>query len=407
MQVLNQKKAALGFIFVTILVDVIGYGIIIPVMPAYLAELTGSSLSEASSYSGWLIGIFAVMQFFFAPILGNLSDQVGRRPVLLFSLLGFGADYLLLALAPSIGWLFVGRLIAGITGASFSAAYAYVADISSPEKRAQNFGMLGAAFGLGFIIGPALGGILGQWGPRVPFYGAAVLTLLNCFYGFFVLPESLKKENRRPFQWKRANPIGSLLLLKKYPSISALAVSLMLVFIASHAVQSTWSFYNMRKFSWTELNIGFSLAFVGVMIAVVQGGLIRAVIPKLGNEKSLFTGMVFYGVGLVLFALAWEGWMMYPFIVIYCLGGITQPALQAIISTQVSANEQGELQGALTSLMSVSGIIGPLLMTQLFAWFTRDQSPIELPGAPFIAGAALLGISTILAFRALKNRAST
>jgi MFS transporter, DHA1 family, tetracycline resistance protein len=398
----KSGKAALGFIFVTVLVDVIGFGIIIPVMPSLIRELIHGDISDASSYAGWLMFSYAVMQFICAPILGNLSDKYGRRPVLLFSLLGFGLDYIFLALAPNIGWLFVGRIIAGITGASFTTASAYIADISDPDKRAQNFGMIGAAFGLGFIIGPLIGGLLGQFGSRVPFMAAAILTLLNWLYGYFVLPESLAKENRRPFNWKRANPLGSLIQLKKYPAVAGLIISLTLVYIGAHAVQSTWSFYNIGKFNWDEKMVGYSLAFVGFMIALVQGGLIRLVIPKIGQEKSLYIGLLLYSIGMVLFAFASQGWMMFAFCTIYCLGGIAGPAIQGIISSHVPANEQGELQGALTSLMSATSIVGPLLMTNLFSFFTRPTAPVYFPGAPFLMGAVLFLVSTILSYRSLK-----
>jgi MFS transporter, DHA1 family, tetracycline resistance protein len=396
-------KAALGFIFVTVLVDVIGFGIIIPVMPSLISELIQGDISDASSYGGWLMFAYAIMQFLCAPILGNLSDKYGRRPVLLFSLLGFGIDYIFLALAPSIGWLFIGRIIAGITGASFTTASAYIADISEPDKRAQNFGMIGAAFGLGFIIGPLIGGLLGQFGSRVPFIAAAVLTLLNWLYGYFVLPESLAKENRRPFSWKRANPLGSLIQLKKYPAVAGLIISLTLVYIGAHAVQSTWSFYNIGKFNWDEKMVGYSLAFVGFMIALVQGGLIRIVIPKIGQERSLYIGLLLYSIGMVLFAFATQGWMMFAFCTVYCLGGIAGPAIQGIISSHVPSNEQGELQGALTSLMSATSIVGPLLMTHLFSFFTRPSAPVYFPGAPFLMGAVLFLASTILSYRSLKT----
>lgn len=398
-----SRKAALGFIFVTVLVDVIGFGIIIPVVPALIQQLTGGDISAASSYGGWLMFAYAIMQFLFAPVLGNLSDRYGRRPVLLFSLLGFGIDYIFVALAPSIAWLFVGRIIAGITGASFTTASAYVADISEPEKRAQNFGMIGAAFGLGFIVGPLIGGLLGNMGPRMPFYAAAALTLLNWLYGYFVLPESLSPEKRRPFSWKRANPLGSLMQLRKYPAISGLVVSLSLVFIGAHAVQSTWSYYGIGKLHWDETMVGYSLAFVGFMIALVQGGLIRLIIPKLGQEKSLYIGLFLYSLGMILFAFANNTWMMFAFTFVYCLGGIAGPSIQGIISSHVPANEQGELQGALTSLMSATSIIGPPLMTNLFARFTRPGAPVHFPGAPFMMGAILFLISAILAYRSLHS----
>jgi len=397
-----KRNAALGFIFVTILVDVIGLGIIIPVIPKLIQGLTGGGLSEASQYGGWLMFAYAIMQFIFSPILGGLSDKFGRRPVLLFSLFGLGIDYIFHAYAPTLGWLFVGRFIAGIAGASFTTATAYIADISTPEKRAQNFGLVGAAFGLGFIIGPVIGGISSQWGVRVPFLVAATLSLLNVVYGYFVLPESLAVENRRKFEWKRANPIGSLMNLKRYPIVSGLVISITLLYIAAHAVQSNWTYYTMLKFSWNEAMVGYSLGFVGLMISVVQGGLIRVIIPKLGQKRTIYVGLLLYSIGFLLFAFATQGWMMFAFLIPYCLGGIAGPALQGVISNQVPANEQGELQGALTSLMSVTSIIGPPFMSNLFFYFTNNSAPIYFPGAPFVAGAILTLVSILFSIRSLK-----
>lgn len=395
------RQAAIGFIFVTILIDTIGFGIIIPVLPNLIIELTHGTTSEAARIGGWLLFAFAIVQFLFAPVLGGLSDRYGRRPILLGSLFGFGLDYIFLALAPTIGWLFVGRIIAGALGASFTTAAAYIADISTPEKRGQNFGMMGAAFGLGFIIGPAIGGLLGAFGSRVPFMAAAGLSLLNWMYGYFVLPESLKTENRRVFDWKRANPIGSLLNLKRYPVVLGLVASLMLIYIAAHAVQSNWSYYTMEKFGWGPAMIGISLAAVGLLIAIVQGGLIRIIIPAWGQKNSLYAGLALYSLGFFLFAIATESWMMFAFLIPYCLGGIAGPALQGIISAQVPSNEQGELQGALTSLMSVTSIIGPILMTQLFSAFTGSSATYYFPGAPMVMGGVLTLLSLFLAMRAL------
>jgi DHA1 family tetracycline resistance protein-like MFS transporter len=400
----HSRKAAISFIFITLLIDVTGLGLIIPVMPKLIETLTGGSISDASRWGGWLTFAYAIMQFLFAPVLGNLSDQYGRRPVLLFSLLGFGIDYLFLSFAPTIGWLFAGRLIAGITGASFTTAAAYIADISTDENRAQNFGMIGAAFGLGFIIGPVIGGLLGEYGARVPFLVAAGLSLLNALYGFFVLPESLPKQSRRPFQWKRANPLGSLLHLRKYPAIGGLVFSLVLVYIAGHAVQSNWTFFTIERFGWSEKLIGISLGVVGLLTALVQGGLIRFTNPRLGNEKSIYLGLSLYCVGLILFAFASQSWMMFLFLVPYCLGGIAGPALQAIISGNVPSNEQGELQGALTSLMSATSIVGPPLMTNLFAYFTQPSAPVKFAGAPFLLGSLLMAGSTLIAYYTLQRR---
>lgn len=398
-----NRKAALGFIFITLLIDITGWGLVIPVFPTLIGELTHADISTIGRYGGWLTVAYAIMQFLFAPVMGNLSDQYGRRPVLLFSLFGFGVDYLFLAFAPTLGWLFVGRLIAGLTGASITTATAYIADISTKEDRAKNFGLIGAAFGLGFIIGPAIGGLLAEFGSRVPFLVAAGLTLLNTLYGYYVLPESLPKENRRKFEWKRANPFGSLKHLNKFPGIWGLVLSLVLVYIAGHSVQSTWSFFTIERFQWSEGMIGISLAVVGALVAAVQGGLIRVVNPLLGNERSIYIGLLLYTVGLLLFAFASQTWMMFVFLVPYCLGGIAGPALQAIISNHVPSNEQGELQGALTSLISLTTIIGPLVMTNLFAYFTQPNAPIHFSGAPFMLGSVLMLASAIVAYVVLKR----
>ena len=363
----TKRGPALIFIFITLLIDVTGLGIIIPVIPNLIEELISGNLSEAARYGGWLTGVYALMQFIFSPILGGLSDQFGRRPVLLFSLFGFGLDYVLTGFAPTIGWLFMGRILAGITGASFTTANAYIADISTPEKRAQNFGLVGAAFGVGFILGPAMGGYLGQYGPRVPFFVAAGLTMINFLYGYFILPESLAPENRRPFDWRRANPVGSLMNLGRYPVILGLVASLVLIYIAGFAVQGTWTFYTMEKFKWDQTTVGWSLATIGLAFAIVQGGLSRIIIPKLGQQRSVYVGLLFSALGFALFAFATQSWMMFAFMGVYALGGIAGPSVQGIISGQVPANEQGEVQGALTSLTSTTSIIGPLIMTNLFS----------------------------------------
>jgi MFS transporter, DHA1 family, tetracycline resistance protein len=400
---MNNQRPALAFIFVTLLIDVIGLGIIIPVLPALIQELTGGSLSDASRYGGWMLSAYAMMQLVCAPIMGGLSDRFGRRPVLLASLFGFGLDYILMAFAPTIGWLFAGRIIAGMMGASFTTASAYIADVSPPEKRAQNFGIIGAAFGLGFIIGPLIGGFLGTYGPRVPFMVAAALTLLNWLYGFFILPESLPQEHRRKFDWVRANPLSPLINLARYPIILGLIASLVLVYIASHAVQTNWAYYTIEKFGWDTKMIGISLMVVGFVFAVVQGGLIRFIIPKLGQARSVYVGLGLSATGFLLFALATQSWMMFAFTVVYCLGGIAGPALQGIISSVVPRNEQGELQGSLTSLLSVTSIIGPLIMTNTFAYFTDPGNKIYLPGAPMILGAVLSVTATFMARKSLKR----
>ncbi len=400
-----KRDAALVFIFITLLIDVTGLGIIIPVVPKLIEGLIQGDLSAASRYAGWLTFTYAAMQFLCAPLIGALSDRFGRRPVLLASLTGFGLDYLLAGFAPTITWLFIARTIAGITGASFTTASAYIADVSPPEKRAQNFGLVGAAFGAGFILGPAIGGFLGSLGPRVPFFVAAGLALLNALYGYFILPESLKPENRRAFDWKRANPVGSLLSLRRYPVILSLTVSLVLLYVAAQSVQSVWTFFTMERFQWTEKWIGLSLAFIGLTVGGVQGGLTRVIIPKLGQTRAVYVGLGLYALGFLLFAFASQGWMMFAFMVPYALGGIAGPSLQGIMSGQVPPNEQGELQGALTSLVSVTSIIGPPLMTNLFAYFTSKNAPAYFPGAPFLMGAVLTVFSVLFAVRSLTKHA--
>ncbi len=401
-----KRSAAISFIFITLLIDVTGIGLIIPVVPGLIEKLIHGNISDASKYSGWLAFAYAIMQFLFAPLLGNLSDKYGRRPVLLLSLLGLGIDYIFLSLAPNIVWLFIGRIIAGFAGASFTTATAYIADISTPQNRAQNFGMVGAAFGLGFILGPVTGGLLGGYGVRVPFVVAACLSLLNCLYGYFVLPESLAVENRRPFEWRRANPIGSLKQLQKYPAVAGLIISFFLVYLAANAVQSTWSFFGIKQFSWTPKTIGISLGLVGLLVGAVQGGLIRVVNPWLGNKKSVYAGLALYATGLFLFSIASQSWMMFLFLIPYCLGGICGPALQSIISGQVPPNEQGELQGGLTSIMSVTNIIGPVLMTNLFSYFTKPGAPVHFAGAAFFLGGIFMLASLVFAFRTLRYNTS-
>jgi DHA1 family tetracycline resistance protein-like MFS transporter len=400
----TSKKAAIGFIFVTLFIDTMGFGIIIPVLPNLIAHLKGIPVNVAGTYGGLLLTVFAITQFFCAPIIGNLSDRYGRRPILLLSLFGFGVDYIVLALAPSYGWLFIGRVIAGITGASFTTASAYIADLSTDATtRAKNFGMVGAAFGLGFIIGPSLGSLLAIWGLRAPFYGAAGLCLLNCLYGYFVLPESLSKENRRPFEWRRANPFGSLQFLLKHPEIGRLAFSFFLIYLAAQAVQTTWSYFTIYRFGWGPGMVGISLTVVGVLIAGVQAGLTRVIIPKIGNERSIYLGLCLYTLGMVLFAFATQGWMMFVFLVPYCLGGICGPSLQAVISKHVGADQQGELQGTLTSLMSLTTIIGPLIMNGTFSYFTSDKAPFYFPGIHFLIGAACMLMSVLITFNVLSR----
>jgi len=400
---MKKKKLSLLFIFITIFIDITGLGIIIPVIPALITDLIDGSISEAAKYSGWLMFSYATLQFLFAPILGGLSDQYGRRSIILLSLLGFGINYMVMAIAPTITWLFIGRIFQGIMGASLTTASAYIADISTPEEKAQNFGLIGAAFGLGFILGPVIGGFLGQYGTKIPFIAAAIFTLINVIYGYLILPESLPLQNRRKFDIKRANPVGTLLSLKKYPIISGLLICIVLFNISQHATQSTWTFFTIEQFNWNEKWVGYSLGFVGLMAAIVQGGLIRIIIPKIGNIKSVYFGMIFYIIGLTLFAFANKSWMIFAIVIPFSLGGITGPALQGIMTNNISDDEQGEFQGGITSLVSLTAIIGPLLMTNLFSYYTSDQSSIYFPGAPFLLAAILSFIGLLIAIKQLSK----
>lgn len=398
-------RSPLLFVLITLIIDCIGLGIILPIIPGLIQDLTHLDLSHAARYGGWLTFSYAAMQFLFAPLVGALSDRFGRRPVLLASLAGLGADYLFMALAPNIGWLFLGRIISGLFGASYTTAMAYIADISEPEKKAQNFGLVGVAFGLGFIIGPVIGGIFAEWGLRVPFVVASLLSLLNFLYGYFILPESLPRKHRRRLEWKRANPLGALLHLRKYPALFSLIFAVWLLYLAGQATQSTWTFYTMEKFDWTEKLVGYSLGVVGLISALVQGLLIRIIIPQLGTERSIYLGILLYFSGFLLFAFATEGWMMYLFIIPYCLGGISGPALQGLLSSRVPPNEQGELQGIMASMMSLSAIVGPLVMTDLFSRFTQTNPLGYIPEAPFLAAAVLTLLGLALCIRSLKKYA--
>ena len=361
--------------------------------------------NEASKYGGYLLFSFAIAQFICSPIVGNLSDKYGRRPILLISLFGLSIDYVILALAPSYTWLVIGRVIAGITGASITTAQAYIADVSTPENRSRNFGMVGAAFGVGFIVGPLIGGVLGHYGVRLPFYAAAVLSMLNFLYGYFILPESLSKEDRRPFEWKRANPVGTLVQLSKYKQIVALLVAFFFLHLGAHAVQSTWSYFTMYRFEWNEALVGVSLAFAGLLVGVVQAVLAQKSANHFGLEKSIYYGFAMYTTGMFLFAFASSTWMMFLFLIPYCLGGIAMPNLQALLTSRVSKSEQGELQGGLTSLISITTIFGPILMTGIFYYFTMDTAPVQFPGAAFGLGGICMLTSFIITWQLLKPKA--
>ena len=396
----NKKgKAALFFIFITVFIDVIGLGIIIPVVPSLIIDLTGQTISNAAEYGGLLMFIYAGTQFLFAPMIGALSDRFGRRPLLRCSLSAYGLNYLLLAWAPTMTWLFFARFLSGITGATTTTASADVADISAPEEKAQNFGLLGAAFGLGFIIGPVIGGLLGEFGSRLPFIAAAALSLINFIYGYFILPESLTSQKRRSFELNRANPFGALKIISNF-SAAGLFLVFFLIYLSHHATQSTWTYYTMFKFGWDEAMVGISLGVVGICVAVVQGGLTRWCIPKMGLTNAVYLGIGAYIIGFLGFSWAPNGKIMLAMIMPYALGGFAGPSLQGIISNQVPANMQGELQGVLTSLISFSAIIGPPVMTQSFSYFSTSGA-LYIPGAPFILGALLSIVALIIGVKTL------
>ena len=400
-------KKALLFIMVTVLIDTMGMGVIIPVIPELIMELTGEGLSRAAVYAGWLGFVYAGLQFLFAPVLGNLSDRFGRRPVLLYALASLGVDYIVMGLAPTISWLFIGRAIAGIAGASFTPAHAYIADVTPAEKRAQSFGLMGAAFGAGFILGPALGGLLGELGPRAPFFAAAALSLLNVTYGFFVLPESLTPDRRRPFELRRANPAGTLLQIRRQPLVLGLLGSLFLWQFAHQAMPSTWSFYTMYKFGWTEAIVGGSLAFVGAIMVLGQSTLPRFVIPRLGERRTALLGFVAGGAGYFGYAFATEGWMMFAWLLTWLLGALVMPSIQSLMTHRVSEDAQGELQGAVGSLYGLSSFMAPPLMTQLFRRFTADDASIHFPGAAFLLASILVLGSMVLLWSATRPSSAT
>jgi len=399
------SRFALVFIFVTMLVDTMGLGIIIPVAPKIIAELTGpygsntAAMSASAAWGGWLQTAFAGMLFLFSPLIGNLSDRFGRKPVLIISLLMLGVDYLITGLAPTIWWLFVGRILSGIAGASYTTANAYIADVSPPEKRAANFGLTGAAFGIGFVLGPALGGLIGQYGVRLPFFVAAALAVANALFGLVVMNESLPVEKRRKFELWRANPIGSLIALKRYPMVLGFVGVLILIRLAHDANPVIWSYYVYLKFHWNTAQLGWALAFLGILMAFVFGFLTRVAIPKLGEHNAAIIGLAAGAVGFAGYAFATEGWMMYPCMLVWSLMGLAMPAINAVISKHVPGNEQGELQGALASIGGVTSIVAPVLLTAVFSYFTGPKAPVYFPGSAFLAAGAMLALAALLIVR--------
>ncbi|PQV63500.1 MFS transporter, DHA1 family, tetracycline resistance protein [Abditibacterium utsteinense] len=398
-----KRQSSLTFIFITILIDVLGIGLLIPILPEFIAHLTQQSLSEASRNYGVLLSIYGAMQFLFSPLLGTLSDQLGRRPVLLLSLFFAGVDYVLMALAPNLIWLYIGRTLSGITGASFTVANAYIADVSPPEKRSQNFGIIGAAFGLGFIIGPAAGGFLGQWGPRIPFWAAAALCFGNLLYGWLILPESLPVENRRHFSWRAANPMGALQILRKYPVVWGLTGALTLSNLAMNCVNSTWVLFTAIRFGWGARETGFSLAAFGAVALVYQLYLARRLIPLWGERRTMLIGLGVAATEFTAYGLSTQGWMIYALTFAGGVGLLGGQATQGLLSQQVGENEQGALQGALSSLASLTGIVAPLIATRLFAHFTAVNMPFKIPGIAFFLASLFDFLALAIAIRVLSR----
>jgi DHA1 family tetracycline resistance protein-like MFS transporter len=386
-------------------VDTVGLGIIIPVAPKIIAQLTGPYASNAAAMSasawwgGWLQTAFAGMMFLFSPLIGNLSDRFGRRPVLIVSLLALGFDYFVTGIAPTITWLFISRILSGMAGAAYTTANAYIADVSPPEKRAANFGLVGAAFGIGFVVGPAIGGLLGQYGIRLPFFAAAALAVANALFGLFVLKESLPPEKRRRFEFWRANPIGSLIAIRRHPAVLGFVGIFVLMRLAHDANPVIWSYYVYLKFHWTTAQLGWALAFLGIVMAFVFGFLTRILIPRLGEERATYIGLVAGAVGFAGYAFASQGWMMYPWMLVWSLMGLAMPSLNGIISKQVPLNEQGEVQGALASVGGITSVVAPVLLTNVFAYFTAPNAPVYFPGAAFLAAGAMLALAALMLTR--------
>ncbi len=395
-------RAGVGFIFVTVLLDMLTIGIVIPVLPKLVVDFEGGNAGQAAQIYGLFGTTWALMQFLFSPVQGALSDHFGRRPVILISNLGLGLASVFMALAPSLVWLFVARVISGITAASISTAFAYVADVSAPEERSARFGLLGAAFGLGFVFGPAVGGICGSVEPRLPFWIAAGLSLANALYGFFVLPELLAPERRSKFSWRRANPMGSLILLHSRSRLPSLAIVSFLGNLAQAALPSVGVIYMIYRYGWDERMVGFTMAGVGLCAVAVQGGLIWFAVPRFGERATLVAGLLFGVAGFVCFGLASTSLLFWLAIPVVSMGGLAGPAVQALMSSRLDASEQGQLQGANSSITGISNLIGPGLFSQTFAWFIAPEIAFRLPGAPFFLAAAILALASVIALRSTR-----
>jgi DHA1 family tetracycline resistance protein-like MFS transporter len=394
----SPRGASVKFIFATIFLDALGIGIVIPILPDLIRRFS-SDQTFISQYYGYFIAVYALMQFLASPVLGAVSDRFGRRPILLCSLLGAGLDYLVMAYAPNLVILFIGRVIAGLTGASHTVATAYMADISDDSNRSKNFGMIGAGWGLGFIVGPVIGGLIGQVGPHAAFIAAAVLNILNFLFGLFVLPESLAPENRRAIQVTRLNPFKSLAKVVVPSPISSLIWVYVLVFLAGGVHPANWTLFTQYKFGWSSLEVGLSLSAIGLLIAICQGGLTGVVIPKIGETKALHFGLALTILAFAATAVVTQSWMIYAFMIPSALGGIANPALQSLISRQVPASEQGEFQGTLVSLASLTAFVGPILYSSLFAYFTSSAAPFQFAGAAYLGAALIAGLGLLLSFK--------
>jgi DHA1 family tetracycline resistance protein-like MFS transporter len=393
---MKTRKAALVFILITVALDMIAVGIIIPVLPTLILNFLGGSAPRAAEWIGIFATVFALMQFFFMPVLGVISDRVGRRPVILLSNVGLGLDYFVMALAPTIGWLFLGRIISGITAASVTTAMAYISDVVVPEKRAGAFGLIGAAFGLGFVVGPALGGWLGATDPRLPFWVAGGLSLVNAAYGFLVLPESLAAERRRAFSFRRANPVGSLVLLRSHPELFRLS-AVQFIGYTAHEVVQIYVLYAIYRYAWGEKTVGLSLAFVGVCTVLISGGMVRPLVTWLGERRTLYIGQALGALGMALMGWATTSFVFMIGVTVMSLWALSGPAAQGMMTHRVSASEQGELQGAISSMRAIAMLIGPGLFSFTFAWFINAQHGWVLPGAPWYLAGSLLFISMALA----------
>ena len=398
----------MAFILVTLFIDILGIGIIVPILPVLIREFLGGNNAQAAVYYGVIISTYATMQFLCAPVLGALSDRYGRRPVILVSLFGLGTDYLIQGWAPSIGWLFLGRIIAGIMGASITTANAYIADVSTPQTRAQNFGFVGAAFGLGFIFGPVLGGLLGAISLRLPFFVAAGLALVNWLYGFFVLPESLAPEHRSTVSWRKMNPLASLRRLGTYPLVAGLAVAFLFATMAQRGLENVWILYTGFRYGWDLLTNGLTLGLVGVMAVLVQGLLIKPIVARIGERRSITLGLTVSTLAFLAYGLASQGWMVPVVIVFGALAGVALPTIQGLVAGTVLPSEQGKIHAAFTSLTSLTAIFSPLIFTAgLFSFFTSVAAPVILPGAPFFLGSLLFLVSLSLLVRLFRRLPAT